>query len=251
MQTNSSCDQCGTELPPSAKFCLECGATIVGERAESPPSPHAGEPSSEANPEADLAALVSAAESVRFHEAHYLIREKHMTWGSEAWVLNESQQVLLFAKETGSYSREFFFYVDEEKAQSGLLPLIHVMPTAKGYRGLEGADFVIRDWRGEELFSVSRTLTSLNRTWKISKPGGRSWGRAFEGGGTSVARRIPFVRSFTVLSMRVETDGGRRIASFDRKRMSLGDVYELDVHDPEVDRRLLIALGVLFETIHD
>jgi len=47
-----------------------------------------------------------------------------------------------------------------------------------------------------------------------------------------------------------ETDG-RRVASFARKRISLGDAYKLDVHDDRADRRLLIALGVLFETIHD
>jgi hypothetical protein len=199
----------------------------------------------------ELLRLISEAETLRFNESHYLIREKHMTWGAQAWVLNKSQNLLLFAKESGSYSREFFFYANEDAAKSGMVPLIHVEQTAKGLRGLQGADFVIRNWRGEDLFLVSRTLTSMNRTWKISTPDDRAWGRAFEGGGTSVARRLPFISGFTVLSMKVETENGRDVASFTRKRMSLGDVYALDIHEPEVDRRLLIALGVLFETIHD
>ena len=199
----------------------------------------------------EMSSLVAEVERPRFYESHYLIREKHMTWGSQAWVLNESQQVLLFAREAGSYSREFYFFVGEEQSKTGKFPLIHVEPTAKGVRGLQGADFVIRDWQDEELFSVSRKLTSMNRSWRISTPDGKSWGRAFEGGGTSVARRVPFVRSFTVLSLEIQRDDGRKVASFARKRMSLGDVYKLDVHDDRADRRLLIALGVLFETIHD
>ncbi len=171
--------------------------------------------------------------------------------GSQVWVLGGDQQILLFAKETGSYTREFFFHVDEDDARSGRLPLIHIEPTSGGIRGLSGADFVIRDWQDRELFKVTRALSSLNRTWKIEDSDGDPWGRAFEGGGTSVARRVPFVKAFTVLSMNVELDNGAQVASFARKRMSLGDVYNLSISNPSVDRRLLISLGVLFETIHD
>ena len=57
--------------------------------------------------------------------------------------------------------------------------------------------------------------------------------------------------SLTVLSMKVELVDSTEVATFKRKRRSLRDVYELNITLNTVDRRLLIALGVLFETIHD
>jgi len=245
---NKFCSDCGSAIRPSAKFCSQCGrpqgtadgtsTNVEGDRARD-------------DGDRDLTALMTQAEELRFGESRYLIREKHWTRGSRAWVLDADERVLLFARETEAYSREFFFYVNEEAAEADMAPLFHVQQTASGPRGLVGSDFVIHNWRWEEIYSISRTVISLNRTWNISTADGRAWGRAFEGAGTSIARRVPGVSMFTVLSMQVERSNGRRVANFSRKRMSLGDTYMLDISDDRADRRLLIALGVLFETIHD
>ena len=206
------------------------------------------------SPDAELASLADAAHQLRFNESSYLLKEKHMTRGSQVWVLNLREEVLLFAKETGSYSREFFFHIDEDDATSKTFPLMHITPISEGTIrswAMQGTDFSVKDWQDKELFTISRALTSLNRTWKIFGPDGQQWGRAFEGLGTSVARRLPLVTSLTVLSMKVELVDSTEVATFKRKRRSLRDVYELNITLNTVDRRLLIALGVLFETIHD
>ena len=197
---------------------------------------------------------IEQAHQERFKSKTYWIREKHLTIGSQAWVTDETKQSLVcFAKETGSYSRSFCFYSQEpEKKAEEPFGLFYVQDAGKAaHRALVGADFTVLDWRRHPLFHISRKIVSLNRRWVISDAAGAPWGEAHEGGGTALARRIPFVSDVTVLSMQVHSQSEGKIADFKRKRLSLGDSYELKISSATADRRLLIGLGVLFETIHD
>ncbi len=191
------------------------------------------------------------AHEARLRESRYLIQEKHLTIGTQAWILGQDQRLLFFVKETGAMTRDFRFYLQEPDKQDDGLVLLSIRGGGKGFiRAVQGANFGVFDWQDRPLFSISRQILSFNRQWHIATPDDQRWGVAHESLATSVARRIPVVRDFTVLTMEIKQQD-RLIATFARKRLSLGDVYELDIRDAEVDRRLLLALGVLFECIHD